>query len=161
MGSWYGSYYDVGVNWASPSHKVPYEWARASYKTTGYANLLDWITTGCYAQYPTDEDAEAAGHPGGWTVVDGCRESNSVVENDTFVYGGLYLLYYKDPVALQKAIAAANNTSQGVMLFDLCYILDYNSWGAIEQAFKCPVKAPHTVPGLIDKAKKLQKQKAR
>lgn len=54
VGAWYGSYYQNGVNWASPefdpavmpSYQV---WANNDYKNTGYADLIDILILGCYA----------------------------------------------------------------------------------------------------------------
>lgn len=53
VGAWYGSYYQNGVNWASPnfdpvqtsSYQV---WANNDYKNTGYADLIDILILGCY-----------------------------------------------------------------------------------------------------------------
>ena len=157
VGSWYGSYYNVGVNWASPAHQPPYDWAEPSYKETGYADLLDWMCTGCYYQYPTRQEAREAGASEFGSVEAGAQESNEVVEDDTFVYGGLYLLLYaRDPAALERAIAVCSAATQGVMLFDLCYIRDYNWWDLLKRAFSAPARAPHTVPGLIDKVKEVR-----
>ena len=41
VGSWYPTYNELGVNWASSKHKVPYEWATPGYGKTGYAELVD------------------------------------------------------------------------------------------------------------------------
>jgi len=158
VGSWYGSYYDVGVNWASPTHQPPYEWAEPSYKETGYADLLDWICTGCYYQYPTRQEAKAAGASEFGSVEAAAQESNDVVEDDTFVYGSLYLLLYaRDPAAFERAIAVCNANTQGVMLFDLCYVRDYNWWDLLKKAFSTPTKPPHAVPGLIEKVKEVRR----
>jgi uncharacterized lipoprotein YddW (UPF0748 family) len=158
VGSWYSVYYDVGVNWASPSHQPPYDFAEPSFKETGYADLVDWMCTGCYYQYPTREDARKAGASEGGSVEAAVQESNDVVNDDTFVYGGLYLLQYaKDPAAFEKAISVCNATTQGVMLFDLVYIRDYNWWDMLKRIFASPAQPPHNVPGLIDKVKDLRK----
>lgn len=152
VGSWYGSYYDVGVNWASKSYHPPYPWAGPTYKETGYAELLDWICTGCYYENPTMADARAAGEPESASVEFAGMESTEVVMDSTFVYGSLYLLQYKNnPTAFERAIAASMKTTQGVMLFDLVYVRDYNWWDVLKRAFASPTKAPHAVPGLMEK----------
>lgn len=158
VGSWYSSYYDVGVNWASPEHQPPYCFAEPSYKDTGYANLLDWICTGCYYQYPTKQDARNAGASEGGTVEAACQESNDVVRDDTFVYGGLYLLQYaRNPADFERAIATCQSMTQGVMLFDLVYIRDYNWWDILKRTFAAPARTPHSVSGLADKIKDIRK----
>lgn len=156
VGSWYGSYYTVGVNWASPSHQPPYDWAGPGYKKTGFANLLDWLSTGCYSPYPTDADARAANND--WSVESAGAESNAVVEDDTWVYGGLYLLLYDgNKSGLERAIKAAAGATQGVMLFDLSYIIDAKLWDLLERSFTTPAQPPHTIPGLLDEVKKVKK----
>jgi len=53
VGAWYGSYYQNGVNWASPNYDPvqmsSYQvWANNDYKNTGYADLIDILILGCY-----------------------------------------------------------------------------------------------------------------
>jgi hypothetical protein len=157
VGSWYDSYYDVGVNWASPQYQPPYDFASPTYKDKGFANLTDWICTGCYYQYATRSEAKAAGQSDLATVEAAGDISNRVVADDTFVYAGLYLLQYaRDPVGFERAIAACQSSTQGVMLFDLVYIRDYNWWDILKRVFATPAKAPHTVTGLIEKTKEVR-----
>ncbi|HOP80308.1 MAG TPA: alpha amylase family protein, partial [Armatimonadota bacterium] len=79
-------------------------------------------------------------------------------ENETFVYGSLYLLQYaRNPEAFKRAIDMSLKTTQGVMLFDLVYLRDYNWWDALKQVFPTPAKAPHSVPGLLDKIHEVKK----
>jgi len=158
VGSWYDSYYEVGVNWASPNYTPNYDFAGKNYRKTGYADLMDWICTGCYYKYPTRADAAAAGAGVGGSVEAAAEQSNEVVDDDTFVYAGLYLLQYaRDPEAFKRAVEIACSLTQGVMLFDLVYIRDYNWWNMLEEIFKQPTKAPHSVHGLLDKAKELRR----
>ena len=51
-GGWYSSYYPNGVNWASPRYdpSKEFSWATASYKDYGYADLMDVLIIGAYAQ---------------------------------------------------------------------------------------------------------------
>jgi uncharacterized lipoprotein YddW (UPF0748 family) len=157
VGSWYGSYYGVGVNWASPSYQPPYDFAGPTYKETGYANLLDWLCTGCYYKYPTRAEARAAGASEWGSVEAAAQESNQVVVDDAFVYGGLYLLEYKaDPAGFERAIATCAAETQGVMLFDLVYLRDYNWWDILKRVFPAPARPPHSIPGLIDKVKEIR-----
>lgn len=154
VGSWYDSYYDVGVNWAGPRHDPPYDFACPTYKETGFADMLDWLCTGCYCAYPTRKDAVADGAGEEASVEAAAEQSINVVEDDTFVYGSLYLLQYtRNPDAFEQAIATLQASTQGVMLFDLVYIREYNWWDILKRTFATPSKAPHTVPGLVDKIK--------
>ena len=51
VGGWYGTYYDVGVNWASPSYDPSreYAWASENYMKYGYADHTDVMLIGAYA----------------------------------------------------------------------------------------------------------------
>lgn len=157
VGSWYDTYYDVGANWASPRHNPPYDFASPTYKHTGFADQLDWICTGCYYYHAAREQAEAAGAPGSASVQAGAEQSVTVVQNDTFVYGSLYLrLYARDPAAFEQAISMSQSKTQGVMLFDLFYLRDYDWWNILKRAFAGPAKTPHSIPGLLDKIKEMR-----
>lgn len=53
VGAWYSTYYQCGVNWASPNYDPVTEpafqsWATNTYKNTGYADNLDILILGCY-----------------------------------------------------------------------------------------------------------------
>ena len=155
VGSWYDSYYELGVNWASPNYTPPYDWAGPSYRLTGYADMLDWITTGCYYGIPTREEARAANVNENLTVQAGGELSDEVVMNDTWVYGGLYLLQYsKKPEVFDAAMQQCAQTTQGVMLFDYVYVRDYGWWENLERMFPEPAQAPDRVPGLLDELRK-------
>lgn len=51
VGGWYSTYYEVGVNWASPKYNpsLTYKWATSKYMNYGYAELMDQILIGAYA----------------------------------------------------------------------------------------------------------------
>lgn len=151
VGSWYPLYYDVGVNWGSPSNSADYEWWPEGYETTGYADQVDFMCTGCYYEDPSRKDAVASGHPEWMSVEAAAQESTNAVKNDTFVYASLYLLQYdKQPDKFLKAIEQCTTSSQGCMLFDLVYARDYNWWDVLKTAFPEPTKAPHNVEGLLN-----------
>lgn len=51
VGGWHSTYYEVGVNWASPKYNPhpSYRWATDKYRNYGYAELMDQILIGAYA----------------------------------------------------------------------------------------------------------------
>ncbi len=51
VGGWYSTYYEVGVNWASPKYNpsLTYKWATPQYMNYGCAGLMDQILIGAYA----------------------------------------------------------------------------------------------------------------
>ena len=65
--------------------------------------------------------------------------------------GSIYLRDYSgNPEGFKRAISVCTTETQGIMLFDLVYVRDYNWWDLLKSAFPMPAQAPHTVPGLID-----------
>ena len=50
-GAWYPSYFEVGVNWASPDYDTSskFSWATKKYMDYGYADLMDQMLIGAYA----------------------------------------------------------------------------------------------------------------
>lgn len=149
VGSWFTAYYGVGVNWGSEKFPVTTGWASPNYNQAGYAEFLDWISTGCYYRIPTRLEARAQRREEGGTVEAAAELSMVAVANSAPVYAGLYALNYQDqPEAFARAIAIAAQRSQGVMIFDLSYIYDYGWWNVLEQAFAQPTTPPHRYPDL-------------
>ena len=136
VGSWYESYYDVGVNWGSQSFHAGYDWMTAGYHETGLAELFDYLCTGCYYPIPTIAEARTAGRSEGATVEAAARLSCDVVQGASPVYASLYLKDYAgNPEGFRKAVRTAMDNSQGVMLFDLVYLEEYGWWPLIEEEF--------------------------
>lgn len=162
VGSWYPVYYDVGVNWGSPANAADYEWWPEGYETTGYADEVDFMCTGCYYANPTRKDAIKAGDPEWMSVQAAAQESVNAVKDETFVYASLYLLqYHNQPRRLVKAINECLSSSQGCMLFDLVYARDYDWWQVLKAAFPDQAKAPHQVEGLLGKLRSTAARQAR
>lgn len=159
VGSWYPSYYSVGVNWGSDDYFAGYDWMKPSYPSTGYAGKLNWLATGCYFTVATRSDARQLGLPEDRTVEAAAETSVRAVNDSAFVYAGLYLLDFRDkPEEFRRALRTAVAHSQGVMIFDLVYIEEYNWWNILTEEFAAPRRAPHDVPGLqpaIQEAKKV------
>ena len=149
VGSWYGDYEKVGMNWAAQDFQAGYPWLTPEYQKTGIADLLDWLTTGCY--YTNATVAEAEGTSPGATVEGAGVLSNRAVNDAAWTYAGIYALSYQgDPARFERAIKAAAGSSQGVMIFDMSQIIEYNWWDTMADAFgHTSAIAPHTVDGLL------------
>lgn len=155
VGSWYWSYYPLGVNWASDAFEVTTDWASKDFSATGYAALADWITTGCYYPIPTREQARAKGAREGGTVEAAAQGSVQVIDDATFTYGGLYVLDYRDdPERFAEAMRVCRDVTQGVMLFDVVYIEQYGWWDLLRREFPSPAPLPHEAPELRAKLKR-------
>jgi uncharacterized lipoprotein YddW (UPF0748 family) len=161
VGSWYDKYYGVGVNWGASDFAAGYDWMTPTYPATGYAGKLNWITTGCYYQVATREDARQLQVPEDRTVEAAADLSIRAVNDATFTYVGLQVLDYRGkPEDFRKAIQTALQRSQGVMLFDLVYIEEYDWWNLLSELLTGSRRAPHDVPGLqgaLQQARKVLK----
>jgi hypothetical protein len=150
VGSWYPDYFNVGVNWGSPHHRPDYEWTTSNYNETGCADLLDYVTTGCYYPLATRDEARVQGNDQDATVQAAAQMSCRAVADASFVYAGIFVAQYKDrPEEFLKALRAALDTSEGVMIFDLSYLEEYNWWNLLAQSFPTARRAPHDVPDLL------------
>jgi len=158
VGSWYNTYYTVGVNWGAEDFFPGLDWMSPTYNLAGYAGLVDWITTGCYHPIATRDQARNAGLDETYTVQAAAETSTRAVGDHAFVYAGLYVLDYRgSPEAFREAIAAARDYSHGVMLFDLMHIEEYGWWPLLEQEFRDDKTAPHDVPDLLAAVRELRR----
>ena len=130
-GSWYPIYYLVGANWAREGY-VPedYPWVDKNYGATGYAEYIDTLLSGFYYEDVYIEDALKNGKPHYWYSVEGSGDIvDKVVGSATNVAGSLYVKQYENnPEKFKEAVEMCFKKSKGCMIFDLCYIDDYNWW---------------------------------
>lgn len=150
VGSWYPLYYSEGVNWASKTYQPEFDWASEDYHETGYAESLDFLMTGNYFYDVTVEEAAASGNPYWYSVEGAADMAMEAVNYSTLVYGSLYLNQYSgDPEQFRKAISAVEDSSHGIMLFDLVYLEMFDWWEIIEEEFSEDTKSPHQNPALM------------
>ncbi|HEY9489305.1 MAG TPA: alpha amylase family protein [Chryseosolibacter sp.] len=144
VGGWYSTYYNVGVNWASPSYNTAAAypaWASAKYQTFGYADLMDVILIGAYASpvsvYGTSE----------WTVQGFCARAKDKIKGDALVIGGPDVgngdwATSSDQVvqtAITQSVDAAMNASDGYFLFDMIHIKKKNQWEYVKKGIDAAV----------------------
>lgn len=133
VGGWYSSYYDVGVNWASPKYNTSgtYAWASTAYKDFGYADHLDFLLIGAYAAankvYGTTE----------WTMQGFCSRAKAVTMGDVPISGGPDGNYfYPNSVpagidvatAISSSVDACINAGDGYFFFDMIHLKQNNQW---------------------------------
>jgi uncharacterized lipoprotein YddW (UPF0748 family) len=154
VGSWYGQYDLLGSNWAADDTNASFDFLTPPYQKTGYAGLLDWLTTGCYYSTATIAEGNDNSEPG--ASVEGAGQlSNRMVNDHAWVFAGLYMATIgNDPAALARCLQAAAASTQGVMVFDLSQINQYNFWPVFAQAFAQPAQPPQSVPGLLDQIRR-------
>ncbi len=151
-GAWYPVYYEVGVNWASKNYdpSKEYNWATENYKNYGYAEVLDLFLAGCYFFEVTKDEVmklnetninrnEAAmgNEKEFWYSVEGSAEiAKRVIMNAVPIIGGLYVEQYKDhPEQFRRAIKMCLEKTDGLMIFDLVHLINYNFWSILEDEF--------------------------
>ncbi len=142
VGGWYNSYYNTGVNWASKKYD-PYgkqSWASERYKNYGYAELMDHILIGAYANpksvYGTNE----------WTMQGFCSQAKSKIGSACpLVVGGPDVdwrwtgssaEYTRDEIldAMKNSVSACINACDGYFLFDMIHLkMDPEKWNAVSE----------------------------
>ncbi|MGE8203794.1 alpha amylase family protein [Heyndrickxia sp. NPDC080065] len=130
VGSWYPLYYNEGVNWGSETYQPDLEWVSNQYHQSGYGDELDFIMTGCYYPEVTIKEADENNRPAPWYSVEGAIDMSLEAINGSIpVIGSLYLKdYHEDPEQFKKAIQMCKEKSNGVMLFDVVYLDEYQWW---------------------------------
>jgi len=134
VGSWYPVYNEVGVNWASEKHKVPYNWATPDYHKTGYAELVDVLYVGLYYPSNTETEATKAG-ANAWRSVEGAAKlAKEVTRGATKIHG--VINWGNDQLSPEKlemgAKIIAEQTS-GVSIFEASHIRRRDVWPSLEK----------------------------
>ncbi|QHL87591.1 family 10 glycosylhydrolase [Nibribacter ruber] len=149
-GSWYPTYYEVGVNWASKEYdpSQTYSWATPNYKNFGYAEALDLYTTGSYYFEVEKKEAKTinvttvnrteAGQNKGtedWYTVEGSAEmAMNIVKGKAPVYAGVYVDQYKGhPEQFVKALKMCRAKSDGAMVFDIVHVINEGWWNELKR----------------------------
>lgn len=139
-GSWYPIYYLVGANWARNGY-IPdeYPWVDNNFGETGYAEHIDKLLSGFYYEDVTIEEARSHNKPQDWYSVEGSGDLvQKVVGNAVPYVGSLFLQQYQGhPEKFREAVEMCFQKSKGCMLFDLCYVEEYNWWEL------CKMEAQH------------------
>lgn len=152
VGSWYLTYYELGVNWASEKFKPRFDWATDDYNQTGYAELLDFLCPGLYFYNVTKDEIESEGlvdaselidsklklsKKVGYSVEGTAEIAKKVTMGVVPVYGSLYVEQYKgEPDRFRRALEIALRKTDGVMVFDLVHIENYQWWDILKDAFQ-------------------------
>ena len=135
VGAWYSTYYECGVNWASPKYdatkKYP-NWASQEWNLYGYADHLDYLLLGAYAGadnvYGTTE----------WTCQGFCKLAKEKLCGEVHFSGGPDVgngtgwTEGGRPDAVTNSIDACLNVADGYFIFDMVHVRMYDYWNAIK-----------------------------
>jgi len=138
VGAWYSSYYNSGVNWASPKYETSarYGWATQDYNEYGYADHCDIMIIGAYAS------TKSIYGNGEWTMQGFCKNAATLFADDVPFIGGPDI---GNATGFEKGgqgklmpdivDACINASTEGMFFFDLCHIKMYDYWDDIKKAF--------------------------
>jgi hypothetical protein len=125
--SWIHSIYQNGQNWASPDHYDPstmFAWASPTYKYTGYAPQLDVFLLGSYLY-------DAFGLDNNESVEYAIDRAYKLIGGDCKIYGTIYGVNNKDN--MDDAVYVCLTRSEGLMVFDIVQVIQYNQWADIKR----------------------------
>ncbi len=131
-GSWYPTYYEYGVNWASESNIPEEAWASRDYYKTAFAEQLSYSVVGCFYPRVTMNDAEKVGADW-WMSVEGSSiVAMDVVNKATPVYGSVLAEQFRDNGnTFKQALQTALNLTDGLHVMDVSQIERYQYWDEI------------------------------
>jgi len=140
VGAWYSTYFNSGVNWASPmfdpTSLISYRGlVDNDYHNYGYADHLDMLFVGAYAS------ADNIYGSGEWTMQGFANQAIRLVAGDTQCYCGPDIgnpAGWSDgnqQARIPDAVRACRDNSDGLFIFDLCHIRSFGYWGALSDTF--------------------------
>lgn len=139
VGGWYSTYYEVGVNWASPEYATSRhypQWAGPKYGDYGYADLMDIILIGAYAA-PDRVYGSAE-----WTVEGFCSRAVDLIKDEAVIIGGTDVgngAWADSDIRTAKegisnSVSVCTKVTDGYFLFDLIHLkLLPEKWEAVAE----------------------------
>lgn len=143
VGGWYSTYYESGVNWASPSYDTSAaypEWATENYKNYGYADHLDFLLLGAYAS------ADKVYGSTEWTTQGFCKQAKDKFAGDVKFAGGPDVGNWTVPTgtnlsnAVTTTVDACINSSDGYFVFDIIHVKKYDYWDELKTGIDAYLK---------------------
>lgn len=133
VGSWYPTYYEYGVNWASETNVPEENWATSEYNKTAIAEKFSYSVVGCFFPRVTMEDTERVGADWWMSVEGGAITATEVINKVTPVYAAILVEQFKDaPEKLKAAMTMARKLTDGLHLADVSQIEKYKYWDEIK-----------------------------
>ncbi|MDR1518180.1 MAG: family 10 glycosylhydrolase [Dysgonamonadaceae bacterium] len=127
----------VGQNWASRKYKPTDSVYTDTYNETGFADVLDVFSMGAYTEHVWKTE-----YPGSiWTVENFVTRYSNFTMDDCKVNGSIASYAYgSKPTALSDAVYLCLKNTDGIMVFELSHVINFNQWdtlkSAIERVFK-------------------------
>jgi uncharacterized lipoprotein YddW (UPF0748 family) len=136
----WGSRYQVGQNWASKRYTPSgYQYTSTYAQKTSFADQLDVFSLGAYREHVWKSEASGSGETE--TVEDCVTSYSQYTMGDCKVYGSFFsFLYNTNRTAISDAMYLCLKHTDGVMVFDLSHVVNYNQWGAIKEGINRVMK---------------------
>ncbi|MDR0692294.1 MAG: family 10 glycosylhydrolase [Prevotellaceae bacterium] len=125
---YWGSRYQLGQNWASKKY-TPSGYAYTdTYSKTGLADQMDVFSLGAYREHVWKSETSEG------TVEGYVTSYSQYTMGDCKVCGSIFsYLYGSNKTAISDAVYLCLKNTDGVMVFDLSHVLNYDQWGAIKE----------------------------
>lgn len=127
------SRYTVGQNWGSKTYDPSGAAYTSDYAKTGFADQIDVFSLGAYAEAVwKNENPESV-----WSVENFVTTYTNFIQDECQVYGSIASYAYgTDTQQLSDAIYLCLTNTDGVMVFELSHIINFNQWDAIKGAIQ-------------------------
>jgi hypothetical protein len=134
----WASRYTVGQNWASKKYQPTSSGIyTATYNRTGFADQMDVFSLGAYTEY-----VWKAEYPNSdWTIENFVTTYSRYTMGDCKVCGsfGSYA-YGKRYAAISDAVYVCLKNTDGLMVFELSHVINFDQWAAIKEGIGRVVK---------------------
>lgn len=136
VGGWYPTYWQEGVNWASPRAPTPpipdLGWVGEAWRAAAIGDLFDFLMVGLFYGPVTPFEALRGGAPAWMSIEGGALLARELLAGGAEPVGSLYLLLYEhQPEQFRAALATILALHRGAMLFDLVYLERYGWWSLL------------------------------
>ncbi len=132
VGSWYPTYYEYGVNWASETNVPDEHWAADDYNETAIAEKLDYSVVGCFFPRVTIQEAESVGAEWWMSVEGGATLAMDIMNKTTPVYAAILAGQFKDNGdKFKESLETALSLTNGLYVTDASHITKYDLWDEI------------------------------
>lgn len=125
VGSWYETYYEYGVNWASTTYRNNAPWALKGYSATGTGEIFDFMAPGFFYFKGQDNTHMERAYANATTVVGDASKVYPVLMVED---------YQKNPEIFRKVIQFTDAQSPVIIFFDYAGIDKVNGWPLIKQS---------------------------
>ncbi|MFQ5706037.1 MAG: alpha amylase family protein [bacterium] len=137
VGAWYPTYYEYGVNWASPNYAFDADWSTPKYHNTSIVNLVDYLIAACYFPRLDMDQAEKVGAEW-WMSIEGATKlAMEAVDSYRPVYASVWAEQFRsNRDEFKLALTMAMEQTNGLYIYDLSTIEKYNLWSTIRAVLK-------------------------